>query len=139
MPSRSRRQPLARRAIAALLAGLWLSGLVGSIFHGDRDEHRYCVEHGAFEEVGSKPADQAAPVARASAELLAAGTAVPERHQECAFVDAGVRTPLEQPSLHHVRVPAPASAAPTLTLATFAPPIPLLAFAPKSSPPAFLV
>jgi hypothetical protein len=142
----SRRQPrsLARRATAALLVGVWLAGLVGSIFHDANHEHRYCSQHGTFEEAGAAAALTGASATSApdpTEKSLRPGDATlrGDTHEPCAFADLGVRAPLTETTTLAVAQPAPPAPTAALPRGYVAAPIPLLAFAPKASPPALLV
>jgi hypothetical protein len=145
MSTRRAPKSLARRATAALLVGFWLAGLVGSIFHDADHEHRYCSQHGTFEEAGARPTDAAAASAAAATpehdRSIRSGDATlrGEGHESCAFADLGVRAPLtDTATVSQARPtpPAPAAAPPVVHVAS---PIPLLANAPKASPPALHV
>jgi hypothetical protein len=137
MSVRRRQLPFARRATAALLVGFWLFATVGSIFHGSNDQHRYCSQHKVFEEVGARGAGvaQATPADSSERGWKAGAAEETIDHQACAFADLGVRAPLDQPTTLHVALPAPPALAPAPILVHIAPPIPLLANAPKASPP----
>ncbi len=134
MSVRIRPVPFARRAISALLVGLWLVGLVGSLFHGTSHEHTYCSQHKTFEEVGTASGTDV----REDASVRS-GVAPVYQHQACAFADMGVRAPLPDAFTIDVVRPTPPAPAPAPLLAHVAFQIPLLANAPKSSPPALVV
>jgi hypothetical protein len=123
--------PALRRLTASGLVALWLFGLAASLAHASH-AHRFCEEHGAFEEAGARPAaatpgDGQAAVHRAAAP--ASG------HQACAFTGPGAPfTP--EPEARVAVQPAPAPVAIVVPDARPAVhPIDLLALAPKSSPP----
>jgi hypothetical protein len=140
MSVRRRPLPLVRRAVAALVVGVWVLGLVGSVFHATSGhEHAYCVQHKTFEEVGNAAVVDNVGPAPGAAALAAAWHATPTastpQHEACAFADLGVRAPLEE----HFRLdlarptPPPLAPAPPAIHVSFQ--IPLLANAPKASPP----
>jgi hypothetical protein len=121
------------RTLAGLVAALWILFPCFADLHGKRERHRYCVQHGAFEDVDD--AGGAGSPNDASSRLAPAPARGPAHHP-CAFVQAAP-----------ARVAGALTAglgelAPRLTEATRLPrspgrrPIPLLLVAPKSSPPA---
>jgi hypothetical protein len=136
MSLRRRPPPLARRAIAALLVGFWMAALVGSLVHGESHEHRYCAQHKAFEEVGARRSSASTPSDSSSWQAGASGNL---QHQACAFAELGVRAPLDELPRIDVERPVPPELATTPALAPVASPIPLLANAPKASPPVSIV
>ena len=141
MSTRRPAKSLARRATAVLLVGFWMAGLVGSIFHDAEHEHRYCSEHGTFEEAGARPTGGAATDASAHDRSIRSGDASRSEggHEGCAFADLGVRAPLTDTVTVVVARPAPPAPASAPSVVHVAPPIPLLAVAPKASPPAVYV
>src|SRR5262245_25701346 len=134
MSSRRRHQSLARRATAALLVGFWLAGLVGSIFHDASHEHRYCSQHGAFEEAGTVDA-KAAPAPADGTSRVRPGDATEQtlQHEACAFADLGVRAPVPTHATIASARPTPPAPATSPPVSHVASPIPLLANAPKAS------
>jgi len=121
---------LPRSVHAAILATLWvLAPLLGAT-HGLTHSHRYCAEHGAFEE--SSP-DHREPIAGQSSATTGAARG---GHEECAFSqlfcrDAWVGTPENTGSVIGVFQHRGTPALESIEVR----PIPLLASAPKSSPP----
>jgi hypothetical protein len=134
------RQPL--RVSAAVLAALWLIVPLLSAFHGPH-AHRYCAEHRAIEEAGeldatAEPgrADALAASDGASFALGASaqGTAQ-ESHQACPFVVAQQRD-VALPGVEGSGSLTEGAWQPVVAGAEPAEPqIPLLASAPKASPP----
>jgi hypothetical protein len=120
------------RATAAWLVGLWLFGLIGWLAHASHGEHRYCSEHGAFEEAGAGLREGA----RGHGETLRAATPEDGTHETCPF--AGPVAPFEPED--PVALAPPVATPPPVDVVVparpfVAPAIPLLAVAPKSSPP----
>jgi len=135
--------------VAASLASLWVLGLCASVLHAATDQHRYCAQHHAFEDIGpasasaSAPASVGAPAGRASDDGRDHIERHPgeraDQHDSCPFASPGVQAAAG-------RVYARVAAAPVLPAVARAPivvahdaPIPLLHLAPKSSPPATAV
>jgi hypothetical protein len=142
MSGRPRPLPLVRRAIAALVVGVWVLGLVGSVFHATSGhEHAYCSQHKTFEEIGNAGAlvDGVAASAGSASEAAAAWHATPAasvaQHEACAFADLGVRAPLEEHFRLDLARPTPPPLAPAPPAVHVSIQIPLLANAPKASPP----
>jgi hypothetical protein len=135
MSHRRRHVPLARRVISALVVSVWLLGLVGSVVHGSSHEHAYCSQHKAFEEVAGAASGTttAAPIENNTWRATPAATA--PQHETCAFADFGVRAPLADDFRLDVARPARPPLAPAPVLAHVSIQIPLLANAPKASPP----
>jgi hypothetical protein len=129
---RNRQPSLARRAISALVVGFWLFGLVGSLFHGVGHEHTFCPQHKTFEEAGAAANQGSAD----ESSYASTGTAAKYQHEACAFADLGVRAPQDPPVTLILTRPTAPAPAPAPLLVAVAPPIALLALAPKSSPPA---
>jgi hypothetical protein len=137
--SHPRRQaPLVRRAISALVVGVWLVGLIGSVLHGSSHEHHYCSQHKAFEEIAGAPSSGAA-TASESDTWRATPTAAAAQHESCAFADLGVRAPLADDFRLDVARPTPPPLAPPPVVVSVSIQIPLLANAPKASPPSHSV
>jgi hypothetical protein len=135
MSVRRRPAPLARRAVSALLVAVWVIGLVVSIVHGSSHGHFYCSQHKTFEELRGTPAS-ATEDARSWRTSPVATT---NTHEACAFADLGVRAPLEEEFHLDVARPTPPPLAPAPPSIHIALPIPLLAVAPKASPPSHSV
>jgi hypothetical protein len=118
------------RVPAAVLAAMWLLSPLVSAVHGALAEHRYCARHGSFEEVGaSSRAERWADDGPARVTVAFAG-----EHHACAFGDVipcGAAR-LAPPS---GQAPPCAGATPPVIASIDLSPIPILAFAPKSSPP----
>jgi hypothetical protein len=104
--------------------------------HGALEEHRYCSEHDAIEDVAEAGFESpAAPRDAESTSVEAPSTATSD-HAVCPFAGETVRA--DGPAL----APPPCAAAPRTDTAPpiaadrlVAPPVPLLSAAPKQSPP----
>ena len=131
---RRRPAPANRRVFAAILASLWVFGLLGSLWHGRAEEHVYCSEHGTFEEAGPQAANATPP--RPSDEA-SAGDAADERdsHEACAFFDAGTIATLGDGPPVAAVVALAATPLASLSASDAFAPIDLLHLAPKGSPP----
>lgn len=118
-----------RRAFAALIAVAWLVSPAIALLHGAH-AHRYCAEHQRIEE-GSAPGG-----AETSSDARVTGDAAPRpEHDACPFVVAHQRrvTPPSPSTL--ALVPALAVKATRREVLPGYRPVPVLATAPKSSPP----
>lgn len=129
------------RLTATLLVTLWASHPMGALLHGkDAHAHRFCAQHQAFEETASGKGQGAARLAAERGPLLtalpAAGVdAASLTHETCPLLTPGSRdealaSRAEPPALERLAVSPPATAPPCV-----APPLPVLATAPKASPP----
>lgn len=123
-----------RFVVACALIALWLGVPLASLLHGAH-AHRYCPEHQAFEELGEGDAGAAELAERLT--LRASEPEGTERvdHLACPF--APTRTDarwVEAQTGRELRleVLAPRSA---MALGFVAHPVPILAAAPKQSPP----
>jgi len=130
------------RISAAALAALWLIVPLLSVFHGSH-AHRYCAEHRAIEEAGAPEVD-AEPVLAAYApaldgQWLIAGSdeqgESPALHRACPFVVAQQRHVASPPVNGSIRVSETAGRLVVQTARMVQPQVPLLAAAPKASPP----
>ena len=130
------------RYTAALLAVLWACQPLGALLH-QREEHahRYCPQHQTFEEsvkgTGLTQSRLAAERGPELASLPGPGTdSSRPTHESCPLLGSGVREQLPASDavplvLAHLEVSRPATAPPRVH-----PPLPILATAPKASPPA---
>jgi hypothetical protein len=127
----------ARRVIASLLTALWLVALFGSVWHGAEDVHRYCEEHDTYEEAGQAPRPGAFAAAESSDRLLSAGAAESAEHHACPFLVFDAPATADEAAAPAV-VAAHDSLPPAARAQDASPAaqIPLLAIAPKGSPPA---
>ena len=122
------------RTIAAAIALLWAAVPLASAIHGAVESHEYCLEHNAFEHAGATHdhdhGDGADDLLHAEEQDAEHG------HAPCAFGDACFRAALVV-AASDAPVTAPARPAPQPAVAsqTDAPVVPVLAVAPKSSPP----
>lgn len=122
------------RIPAALLALFWIVAPIAGAVHGLESRHRYCFEHGAFEE--SEVAQHGGqPEPDESAEVTGAGSRGDAAHAECPF--AHLYRPDASLTAHRdSSVVACALHADALALRSIdVRPIELLAAAPKNSPP----
>lgn len=129
-----------RRLVAPLLLALWALQPVVMVQHVGAHFHRFCVEHGVFEDVAAGATATAAPseAGQKSLRTLRPESAVAAEtpHEECGVLAS--------------RTPQLAAGGPALVLAVTPPsggvrlahardgvaPVPLLHRAPKASPPA---
>lgn|GEM_PF-2420443 len=130
-----RSHPLLRTQSLALV-GLWLALPVASALHDGEHAHRYCVEHGAVEEAGEDVAARA-PRAGELSEGVEAGEAQEAgSHEACAFTfvrglgDGAAPTRTDVAAAERV-----ARAEPLPPQDVGARGLPVLAVAPKGSPP----
>lgn len=128
-----------RRYTATLLVALWVLPWVMALVHSQEHAHRYCLEHQAFEDT-AKGSGQAVSQAQGDlAQLTALPAPLSSRHlahESCPLPAAGMRDEAPNPEPHAVvtaclAVSRPATAPPR-SLSS----VPILATAPKSSPPA---
>jgi hypothetical protein len=128
-----------RRYTATLLVALWVLPWVMALVHSQEHAHRYCPEHQAFEDT-AKGSGQAASQAQGDLAQLTAvpvPTGAPQlAHESCPLPAAGLRDEAPNPEPLAVisaclAVSRPATAPPRALSS-----VPILATAPKSSPPA---
>ncbi len=134
------RAPTFRRSIAMMLVALWMLPLVAAVAHSREHGHRYCQEHQAFEEM-TRSAGQSVLGTTGEALLLtsvpAPATATPPAlHESCPLLTAGARDEVPSAELAYsfgerLDVSRPATAPPGALSS-----LPILATAPKASPPA---
>ncbi|HEY3354467.1 MAG TPA: hypothetical protein VGQ83_14545 [Polyangia bacterium] len=133
--SRPRVPPAATRAFALALGGVHLAFQLLSLAHAVLVPHAVCEEHG--EPVHLVVGRAAAPRAAAAAWAPARAAGRPDAHGEehCAITAHGLAGTAAAAAAAHVR-PAPPRQA-TAAATAVAPPgcAPLLALAPKTSPP----
>jgi hypothetical protein len=127
-----------RRYTATLLVALWVMPWVMALVHSQEHAHRYCLEHQAFEDTargsgqavfqptGDLPQLTAVPSSQGAPHLA---------HESCPLPSAGMRDEVPTPEAHAVitaclAVSRPATAPPRARSS-----VPILATAPKSSPP----
>jgi hypothetical protein len=119
------------RLPAALLALIWIGAPLGSVVHIAVDRHTWCPEHQAVEEMSPLEGTEAA--GHATAEERAPE---PNDHEDCATDELFSQTftlGLDAPAVTAAPAALPSAAVASLV---DAPAIPILSFAPKSSPPA---
>ncbi|MCY1002375.1 hypothetical protein OWM54_35000 [Myxococcus sp. MISCRS1] len=127
---------LPARACAATLAVLWLTLPLVGVLHSDEHAHRYCAEHRAFEELDDAGLLASAVRQGPGAEVaLTDGEEDGDSHARCALAWAQARQAVFLPAGLLLTVP---SSRPLLTLEESVgngSGVPLLALAPKGSPP----
>ncbi len=115
------------------LVALWLTLPLASFAHGDDHAHRFCAEHGTIEEGAASAAHSDGAAGLAWMKDVAADADV---HAPCPVATA----PTRDAQVEWTVPPAsPVQAAPALLPEPPAPgyaALPLLALAPKASPPA---
>jgi hypothetical protein len=130
-----------RRYTATLLVALWVVPLLAALTHSQEHAHRYCPEHQTFEET-VRGSGQVQSRLSGSGPLLSSrrpDTGVDSAratHETCPLLTGSTRDEAPNPE----RLPLAAASQSVSVLAT-APPralssVPILANAPKSSPPA---
>ena len=128
-----------RRYTATLLVALWVLPWVMALAHSQEHAHRYCLEHQAFEDAargtGQSPARPVGDLPQLAAVPSSAG-APHLAHESCPLPSAGMRDEAPNPEPLAVitaclAVSRPATAPPRALSS-----LPILANAPKSSPPA---
>lgn len=129
------------RCTATLLVALWACGPLGALLHQrEAHAHRFCPQHQTFEETARGTGMGLSRLAADRGPLLsslpapAADSSLPT-HETCPLVGSGSREELPAASLtprvlEHLAVSRPATAPPRAS-----PPLPILATAPKASPP----
>jgi hypothetical protein len=127
-------RPARLRLIAGLLACVWGLLPLATLIDGLVTEHVYCAEHQALEHAGGG-ALATAGADDGQASLWATGDAAAEHGDPCPCTSINLREYRAAPQLA-VAVPAQSGAVEPAIVATDAAPLPILAFAPKSSPPA---
>ncbi|ADO72930.1 hypothetical protein [Stigmatella aurantiaca] len=130
-----------RRSTATLLAVLWVLPLLAALGHSEEHAHRFCAEHQTFEETargtGQMLSQFAPQVPLLSASRLAEALDTSRlTHETCPVLTAGTSQELLLPELAwtftaYASVSLPATAPPQSIVS-----VPILAIAPKSSPPA---
>jgi hypothetical protein len=128
------------RATAMLLVALWAVQPVATWVHSSEHIHRYCAEHQAFEEGGSRTEGARGVVAASSAQLTAGTTALdesgPRPHERCNLPACGARVSvLPAVGMHLPAPPLEARAVAPPARSVPAPPLAVLDLAPKASPP----
>jgi hypothetical protein len=130
---------IARRYTATLLVALWVMPWVMALTHSQDHAHRYCLEHQAFEDAARGTGQVAAHPQGDIPQLTAVPTpqgAPHLAHESCPLPSAGLRDEAPHSEAHAVitaclAVSRPATAPPRALSS-----VPILATAPKSSPPA---
>jgi hypothetical protein len=127
-----------RRYTATLLVALWVMPWVMALVHSQEHAHRYCLEHQAFEDTAKGSGQTTSQVRGDFAQLTAVPSPLGSRHlahESCPLPTAGMRDEAPNPQPHVVitaclAVSRPATAPPRAVSS-----VPILATAPKSSPP----
>jgi hypothetical protein len=137
----STRASTLRRHTATVLAVLWLLPLLGALGHSKEHAHRFCAEHQTFEETargqGQQVSQDATQTPVLSTSRLSEGLEASRlTHEACPVLTAGMgqeplppETPWALTACLAESLPATAPPQPLRSL-------PILALAPKSSPPA---
>jgi hypothetical protein len=128
-----------RRYIATLFVALWVMPWVMALVHSQEHAHRYCLEHQAFEDAARGTGQSASKALGDLPQVASVPTAsgAPHlAHESCPLPSAGLRDGALNPQPLAV-----ITACLTVSRPTTAPPralssLPILATAPKSSPPA---
>ncbi|MDY7224836.1 hypothetical protein [Hyalangium rubrum] len=129
-----------RRYTATLLVVLWGLPLLVALGHSEEHAHRYCQEHQTFEDMARSGGATVSLAAEATSRLMAmpASTQGADRmaHESCPLLTTSPRDEALTLEMHVVvsaclAVSRPATAPPRPLSS-----IPILATAPKSSPPA---
>ncbi len=128
------------RCLATLLVALWVAQPLVALVHSREHAHRYCPEHQTFEETSRGPG-QAVSRLPEGAPLLSTRPAHPAEaprlaHEECPLLLASTRGDVLAPEAMRLvsaclAVSRPATAPPSPGSS-----LPILATAPKASPPA---
>ncbi len=111
---------------------LWIALPVVGAIHGAHEQHVYCAEHGALEELRG---GSAAGTSDLPESVIDAGAPAPDEHEACAFSHVVPCKAAARPSLTWHRLPPAAQPCVAPVASSDTCPIPLLALAPKSSPP----
>ncbi|XXF75599.1 hypothetical protein P2318_21365 [Myxococcaceae bacterium GXIMD 01537] len=129
------------RCTAMMLVALWAAQPLGALVHAEAHPHRFCPEHRTFEEAsrgtGELLSQRSEHAPTVSSRAAAAADSTRSAHEECPLLSASTRT--EVLTSEAMAVPAPClseshpSTAPPLRAHVS---LPILATAPKSSPPA---
>jgi hypothetical protein len=133
------RRPARVRLIAGLLACAWALLPVGTLIDALLGKHVYCAEHGAIEHAG-RPMAAATERTGAhddSARSVRGTDAADGEHGEiCRFAQMTTREFRAASAIAVADAPAPLPAMQPPAPAPVPAPVAILAFAPKSSPPA---
>jgi hypothetical protein len=128
-----------RRYTATLLVALWVMPWVMALVHSQEHAHRYCLEHQAFEDTAWGTGQSSA---RAIGDLPQV-TAVPApvgaphlAHESCPLPSAGMRDEAPNPEPLALITACLAASRPATAPPRALSSLPILATAPKSSPPA---
>lgn len=127
-----------RRYTATLLVALWVMPWMMALVHSQEHAHRYCLEHQAFEDAawGSGESNLQAAGERAQFSSVPAPVKAPHlAHESCPLPPGGMRDEAPNPEPLSIitaclAVSRPATAPPRALSS-----LPILATAPKSSPP----
>lgn len=129
------------RCTAMLLIALWAAQPLGAFVHSESHAHRFCPEHRTFEEAARGSGQLQAQWAERVPTVSSRASALPDTarltHEECTLVSARSR----QDALTSDAVTVSEACLAASQPATAPPahgfsPLPVLATAPKSSPPA---
>jgi hypothetical protein len=121
------------RPLALALTLLWALGPLLSVVHSDDHVHRFCLEHGTFEEA-KDPEPAVASEAHAHARVYSLAEAEHD-HRACPLPQPGPRNVLVGPMARLVAQAVVSAEDSRLVESSGHPPILHLRLAPKSSPP----
>jgi hypothetical protein len=134
-----RRTPQLLRACAAALAVLWLALPLVELLHVGEHAHRFCAEHHAFEklegEAPQAPSLAAREAERGAAEALESAAGTGEAHEQCPLAWAEPRRAWRPASESIPLTGEPRALRPFRGAVWPGAAVPLLALAPKASPP----
>ncbi|WP_224249065.1 hypothetical protein [Hyalangium gracile] len=136
--SRRLRQP--QRACAAILAALWLALPLLALLHSSTHAHRFCPEHQALEELSREESAAPSQSARSGGErddveALSRGAEGEGPHERCLLAWIAPRQAGAPGARELVRTDEPRGPLGLREWHGLEPSVPLLALAPKSSPP----
>ncbi len=124
------------RLIAGLLACAWTLLPLGTLVDALATEHVYCAEHNAIEHAGDGGAEGMQPLpAEPGAGFRAGSGAASEHGDSCPFTQLPPTVTRAPAPVVAVDAPRALAAMPA-AIESDAAPLPILAVAPKSSPPA---
>lgn len=130
-----------RSYTAMLLVALWALQPLAAVLHAREHSHHYCPEHQTFEETARgagpwQPQRASSPAVLAALRAEPGGEAALTAHEACPLLTASPRGDEHAPAARTVLVaplsPGPPATAPPGSLCS----VPILATAPKASPPA---
>lgn len=134
-----RGMPQLLRACAAALAVLWLALPLLELLHAGEHAHRFCAEHQAFEELEGElpraPSLAAQEAEPGGAEALESAARTGDEHEQCPLAWAEPRRAWLLVSASTPLTGEPQEVRPLRRTVWPGAAVPLLALAPKASPP----